>query len=166
MLLNHMLKQPICYCIQPFVISWTEACQTSLSFTISQSLFRLTSTESVIPSTISFSVISYSSCLRSFLAPGYFPRSQLFTSGRQSTRVSPSATFLPTSIHGWFWKVIAEPQNMPGFLASGREEFNLGPETRLVCSEFLCNKVLLKYKGDRESFWHRHQKLAERIPVS
>ena len=32
------------------------------------------------------------------------------------------------------------------------EEFNLGPETRLDRSELLCNKVLLKYKGDRESF--------------
>ena len=38
-----------------------------------------------------------------------------------------------------------------GFLASGEEEFNLGPETRLDHSELLCNKVLLKYKGDRES---------------
>ena len=38
-----------------------------------------------------------------------------------------------------------------GFLASG-EEFNPGPETRLDRSELLCNKVLLKYKGDRESF--------------
>ena len=38
------------------------------------------------------------------------------------------------------------------FLASGGEEFNPGPETRLDRSELLCNKVLLKYKGDRESF--------------
>ena len=41
---------------------------------------------------------------------------------------------------------------MLGFLASRGDEFNLGPETRLDRSEFLCNKVLLKYKGDRESF--------------
>ena len=40
----------------------------------------------------------------------------------------------------------------PGFLAPGGEEFNPGPETRLDHSELLCNKVLLKYKGDRESF--------------
>ena len=40
----------------------------------------------------------------------------------------------------------------PGFLALGGEEFNPGPETRLDRSELLCNKVLLKYKGDRESF--------------
>ena len=40
----------------------------------------------------------------------------------------------------------------PGFLASRGEEFNPGPETRLDHSELLCNKVLLKYKRDRESF--------------
>ena len=51
-----------------------------------------------------------------------------------------------------------------GFLALGGEEFNLGPETRLDRSELLCNKVLLKYKWDRESSWHRHQKGAERVP--
>ena len=39
-----------------------------------------------------------------------------------------------------------------GFLASGGEEFNPGPEMRLDRSELLCNKVLLKYKGVRERF--------------
>ena len=37
-------------------------------------------------------------------------------------------------------------------LAPRGEEFNPGPETRLDLSELLCNKVLLKYKGDKESF--------------
>ena len=41
---------------------------------------------------------------------------------------------------------------MLGFLASGGEEFNLGPVTRLDRSDLLCNKVLLKYKTDREGF--------------
>ena len=54
-------------------------------------------------------------------------------------------------------RLLLNHEKMPGFLASRREEFNLGPETRLDGSELLCNKVLLKYKGDRESFWHRHQ---------
>ena len=40
----------------------------------------------------------------------------------------------------------------PGFLASRAEEFNLGPETRLGRAELLCSKVLLKYKGDTQSF--------------
>ena len=43
-------------------------------------------------------------------------------------------------------------EKMLGCLASRGEEFNPGPETRLDRSEFLCKKVLLKYKGDRESF--------------
>ena len=42
-------------------------------------------------------------------------------------------------------------EKTPGFLAS-RGEFNPVPEMRLDCSELLCNEVLLKYKGDRESF--------------
>ena len=62
------------------------------------------------------------------------------------------------------WNIVAEPHKMPGFLATGGEEFNQGPETRLDHSELLCNNVLLKHKGDRESFWHRHQKGAERVP--
>ena len=40
----------------------------------------------------------------------------------------------------------------PGFLASGEDKFNPGLETRLDRLELLCNKVLFKYKGDRESF--------------
>ena len=59
------------------------------------------------------------------------------------------------------WNVVAESWKMLGFLASGGE-FNLGPEIRLDCSELLCNKVFIKVKK-RESFWHRHQKGAERI---
>ena len=39
-----------------------------------------------------------------------------------------------------------------GILGPEGEEFNPGPEMRLNHSELLCNKVLLKYKGDRESF--------------
>ena len=49
-------------------------------------------------------------------------------------------------------RLLLNHANTPGFLAPGGEEFNPGPETRLDSSELLCNKVLLKYKGDRESF--------------
>ena len=49
-------------------------------------------------------------------------------------------------------RLLLNHAKMPGFLASGGEEFNPGPKTRLDHSELLCNKVLLKYKGDRESF--------------
>ena len=72
-------------------------------------------------------------------------------------------------LYRWAWKgytderLLLNHTKTPGFLASGGEEFNPGPETRLDRSELLCNKVLLKYKGDRESFWHRHQKGVERV---
>ena len=49
-------------------------------------------------------------------------------------------------------RLLLNDPNTPGFLASGGKEFNPGPETRLDSSELLCNKVLLKYKGYRESF--------------
>ena len=62
-------------------------------------------------------------------------------------------TMVPGQV-GWFSinvLPLTEPRKMPGFLASG-EEFNLGPEMRLDHSELLCNRVLLKYKRDRERF--------------
>ena len=66
----------------------------------------------------------------------------------------------------YYWKVIAELWTTPGFLASGKEEFDPGPVARLDHSESLCNKVLLRCKRDRQSFWPRHQKRAERVPPS
>ena len=62
-------------------------------------------------------------------------------------------------------RLLLNHKNTLGFLAPGGEEFSPGPETRLDRSELLCKKVLLKYKGDRESFRHRHQKGAERVPA-
>ena len=38
-----------------------------------------------------------------------------------------------------------------GILGLQGEEFNLGSEVRLDCSELLCNKVLLKYKREKAS---------------
>ena len=89
-------------CVQLFVTPWTAARQASLSITNSQSLLKLKSTELVMPSTISSSVVPYSSCLQSFPASGSFPVSQLFASGGQSTRVSASASVSPMNIQDWF----------------------------------------------------------------
>ena len=61
-------------------------------------------------------------------------------------------------IHTYRWKVVAELSKTLRFLASRGEEFNPWPVLRLYHSGLLCNKVLLKYKRDRGSFWHRHQK--------
>ena len=73
-----------------------------LSFTISQSLLRFMSIESVMIS-ISSSATPFSSCPQSFLASGFFPMSWLFTSGGQSIVYSASASpVLPMNIQGWF----------------------------------------------------------------
>ena len=52
--------------------------------------------------TISSSVIPFSSCLQSFPASGFFQMSQFFTSGGQSIGVSASAWVLPMNIQDWF----------------------------------------------------------------
>ena len=77
------------------VTPWTAACQASLSITISQSLFKLMSIESVMPSN---HLIPFSSHLQSFLASGSFQMSQLFASGGQSTGVSALASVLLVNI--------------------------------------------------------------------
>ena len=43
-------------------------------------------------------------------------------------------------------RLLLNQERLPGFLASGGEEFNLGPVMRLDRLELLCNKALLKYK--------------------
>ena len=84
-----------------FVTPWTAAHQaSSLSFTISQSLIKLMSIESVMPSN---HVIF---CRPLLLLPSIFPSirsfpvSWLFTSGGQSSEAS--ASVLPMNVQDWF----------------------------------------------------------------
>ena len=72
----------------------TAACQASLSITNSWSLLKLTS--------ISSSVVPFSSCLQSFPASRSFPMSQFFASDGQSIGVSASASVLLMNVQGWF----------------------------------------------------------------
>ena len=76
--------------------------QSSLSITNSQSLLKLMSTKLVMPSTISFSAVPFSSCLLSFPASGSLPMGQFFTSGGQSIGFSASASVLPMNIQDGF----------------------------------------------------------------
>ena len=80
---------------------WTAARQASLSITNSQSWPKLMSIESVILSTISLSVIPFSSCFQSFPESGSFLVSQLFSTGGQSIGASASAPVLPMNLQGW-----------------------------------------------------------------
>ena len=87
--------------VQPFVTPWIAARQASLSITISGSSLTLTSIESVMPSSISPSVVPFSSCPQSLPASVSFPMSQLFAWGVQSTGASTLASFLPKKSQGW-----------------------------------------------------------------
>ena len=101
--------------VQLFVTPWTASSQASLSITKSQSLLKLMSIQSVMPSNhlilccpllflpsrshpaIASSVVPFS-CLQSFPASGCIKVSQLFKTGGQSIRVSGSASVLPMNI--------------------------------------------------------------------
>ena len=89
-------------CVQHFATPWTTACQASLAFTIPQSLLKLMSIESVMPSNHLILCHPLSSCLQSFPASGSFQMSQLFAWGGQSTGVSASTSVLPMKIQDWF----------------------------------------------------------------
>ena len=91
--------------VQLFVIPWTAARQASLSITNSQSLFKLMSIESMMPSNHLILCHPLSSCLQSFPASGSFQMSQ-FSSCGQSIGASASASVFPMNIQdscplGW-----------------------------------------------------------------
>ena len=99
--------------IQLFATPWTVAWQASLSSTVSWSLLRFMSIESVMPPTISSSVAP-SSCLQSF------PVSWLFESRGQSMGASASASVLPVNSQGWIplgltgwtWRRVWQPTSV------------------------------------------------------
>ena len=82
-----------------FATPWTATRQASLSFTISQSLLKLMSIESMMPSI--HLILCHPLLLPLvFLSIGSFPESQLFPSGGHSIGVSASASVLPVNIQG------------------------------------------------------------------
>ena len=88
---------------QLFTTPWTATRQATLSITISQSLFRLWSIGSVVPS--SYLILSCPLLLLLSIFPHIrvFPLSQLLESGTgQSTGTSASASVLPMNIQGSF----------------------------------------------------------------
>ena len=87
--------------VRLFSTPWAAARQASLSITNSRSSPKLTSVESVMPS--SHLILCHPLLLlpQSLPASESFPMSQLFTLGGQSTGVSASASFLPKKSQGW-----------------------------------------------------------------
>ena len=85
-----------------FGTPWTAARQTSLSFTISQSLLKFMSIELVMPSNrliLCHPVLPSPSIFPSIRV---FPVSCLFVSGGQNIGASASVSVLPMNIQSWF----------------------------------------------------------------
>jgi len=88
--------------VQLFATRWTAARQTPLSFTISQSLLKLMSIESMMPSN------HLILCHPLLLLPSLFPSIRIFSNesalhiGGQSIGASALASVLPMNSQGWF----------------------------------------------------------------
>ena len=89
-------------CVRLFVTPWIAARQASLSTTSSWSSLRLTSIESVMPS--SHLILCHPLLLLPSIPPSTesFPMSQLFAWGGQSIGVSASASVLPMNNQDWY----------------------------------------------------------------
>ena len=99
---QHISSMFIFRSVQLFGTPRTAAHQASLSFTISWSLSNSCPLSQWCHSTISSSVVPFSSCLQSSPASGSFLMSQLFTSRSLSIGASASASVLPVNIQDWF----------------------------------------------------------------
>ena len=114
-----------------FSTTGTTAHQASLSFTISQSLLKFMSIESVMLS--NHLILCHPLLLllsSNFWASGCFPMSQLFTSGGQSIEASALASVLPMNIQGWFpLGLTRKPEN---HLLPVSSPFHLTPSRSLI----------------------------------
>ena len=98
---THFVVQPLS-CIRLLATPWTAARQAPPSFTVSQSLLKFMSTESVIPP--NHLILCCPLLLLSSIFPSYkvFSNELLFASGGQIIGASASASALPMNIQGWF----------------------------------------------------------------
>ena len=118
---------------------WTAACQASLSFTISQSLLKLMSIESVMPS--SHLILCHLLLLLPSILPSIrvFSSAQLFASGGQSIGASASASVLPVSIQDWFplgWTALISLQSK-GLFKSLLQHHSLKPSIFWLSTFFM-----------------------------
>ena len=103
-------------------------------------------------SSISSSVIPFSSCLQSSPASGSFQMSQFFTSGGQSIGVSASTSVLPGNIQDWF------PPGWTGLILQSkglsRVFFNTTVQKHQFGTQLLYCAYKLNKQGDNIQPWH------------
>ena len=120
--------------VRLFATPWTAALQASLSITNFQSLLRLLSIESVMPSNHSSSVVPFSSCLQPVPVSGSFTMSLFFASCGPSIGASPSALVFPMNIQNWF------PLGLTGLIScspTDSQESSLTPQFESINSSVL-----------------------------
>ena len=131
-------------CVQLFETPWTIACQTSLSITSSQSLLKLISIESVMPSN------HLILCHPLFLSPSIVPSISVFTmslflpSGGQSIGVSASTLALSMNIQGSFplgWTCWISLQSK-GLSFKSLLQHHSSKASILLALSFLCRSTL------------------------
>ena len=83
-------------CVQLFATPWTAARQASLSITNSQSLLKIMSIKSLMPSN------QFIICQPILLLPSIFPIRQFFASSSETIGASALASVLPMNIQNWF----------------------------------------------------------------
>jgi len=99
-----------------FVTPWMAACLASLTFTVFQSLLKLMSIESVMPSNHLILCRPLLSCLQSSPASGSFP---IVVSSHQVAKVlRASVSGLPMNIQDWF------PLGLTGLISLQSEELS------------------------------------------
>ena len=102
-------------------------------------------------STISSSVIPFSSCLQSFPASGSFKMSQLFTSGGKNIGVSASTLVLPMNIQDWF------PLGWTGWISLQSKGLSrVFSNTTVHKHQFFGAQVSLKYLKRPLRSWYEH----------
>ena len=88
--------------------------------------------------TISSSVVPFSSYPQSFLASGSFPVSQFFTSGGQSIGVSASLSVVPMNIQDWF------PSGLTGWISLQSKQLpRVFSNTTVQKHQFFCSQLSL-----------------------
>ena len=135
-----------------FASPWTAARQASLSITISQSLLKTMSIESVMPSN---HLILYCPLLllpSVFPASGSFQVSQFFTSGSQSIGVSPLISAFPINIQDRF------PSGWTGWVSlqsKDSQESSLTPQFKSINSLAL-NSLYGPTLISIHDYWKKH----------
>ena len=157
--------------VRLFTTPGTAAHQASLSFTLSWSLLKFMSVESVMPSNHLILCHPLLSRLQSFPASGSFPMTWLFASGGQSIGALASVSVLPMNItptiynlsNTDFFKSKSECVNSIGYVQktkknslSGKFDFELSHKAFLFCIgvQPISNVVIISGEQQTDSYMH------------